>query len=66
LILGTGKPNMAIHRNGVAINQPYDEVNNPIFDAGRFRIDEDGNIQQYDETLEEYVPIFEYEVVDTW
>lgn len=25
LILGTGKPNLAIHRNGIAINSPYDE-----------------------------------------
>ena len=25
IILGTGKPNLAIHRDGVAINQPYDE-----------------------------------------
>lgn len=66
LILGTGKPNMAIHRKGVAINKIYDEVNNPIFDAGRFRVDENGDLQQYDETLEQYLPILEYEVVDTW
>lgn len=25
IVLGTGKPNLAIHREGVAINQPYDE-----------------------------------------
>ncbi len=66
IIIVNAQPTMAKHKNGVAIKKIYDEVNNPIFDAGRFRIDEDGNIQQYDETLEEYVPILEYEVVDTW
>lgn len=64
--LGSGKPNIAYHKNGVAIKKPYDEIDNPIFEVGKFRIDEDGNIQQYDETLEEYVPILEYEIVDSW
>ena len=34
MILGTGTPNLAIHQDGVGINQPYDESQGGAFQVG--------------------------------
>jgi hypothetical protein len=47
LILGTGKPNLAIHRDGVAVNAPYNEEL-----GGPFQID--GTLPLTFESIEEW------------